>query len=85
MLCIVSTAQHLLSSSELFVVMTIRYFFFSSFPFRAVITEDFKVPDKMVGFSKYLACFWYGSSVQECCMFCWDKTCSQVFVLSSLG
>lgn len=70
MLCLVFTAQRLLMSSEFFIVMTIGFFFFCFLSFRAVITEDFKVPDKMVGFSKYLACFWYGSSVQECCIFC---------------
>lgn len=39
------------------VLCNVYLIFFLLFFFRAVITEEFKVPDKMVGFSKYLGCF----------------------------
>lgn len=39
-------------STKLFFAVTVGISIF-----RTVITEEFKVPDKMVGFSKYPGCF----------------------------
>lgn len=56
------------------------YIFFQMFfVFRAVITEEFKVPDKMVGFSKYpLLCFPPFPVLSVACTLCvsvpWGRT-----------